>query len=390
MKSTITAALLSGFVSCAIAPHAICASPPRFAIAEQIPSSVISAKPNSAKTAPDRPAPTKSWSRPTLRISLPTTATELKFSGDGETLFTNGATGQSAELWSLTTGNRISAFPAKSGFALCDVALSSDRQFGAALMYSREAPTLPKKRQVELKVWNLKTGQSRWIRPIQDHAIQTTETPFCRVEFSPNSRVLATSISSHSNKFQSGVRIWNVPQGTLQQVAGSAVTYNNRFAFSLDSSVLGFVSLANRNSQLHLWNLNARKLQAKLQAIQGNYVLPIADIVFSPNQQDVIAFSNDGGLYSRIHRWQIKTGKLQRSSELPIDRTDGLLALSPDGQTYVYGGDVTGYHIGNFQTNRTWEFPLNRSPTGWPKVVFSPDGQQMAIVSDNQTINIIH
>jgi len=177
------------------------------AITEQISSGAISAKPNSARTAPSQPAPTKSWERPTLRIPLPTTATKLKFSGDGERLFTNGATEQSAELWSLTTGNRISAFPAKSGFALCDVALSPDGQFAAALMYSREAPTLPTKRKVELKVWNLKTGQSRWTTPIQDHAIQTTETPVCQVKFSPNSRVLATSISSPSNKFQSGVRI---------------------------------------------------------------------------------------------------------------------------------------------------------------------------------------
>lgn len=258
-------------------------------------------------------------------------------------------------------------------------------------MYSRSASTLNSKRKVELKVWNLKTGQSQWTTPIQDHAIQTTETPVCQVEFSPNSRVLAISISSPSNKFQSGVRIWNVSPGTLQQITVLSVAYINRFAFSLDSSVLGFITLVNRNSQLHLWNLNTRKLQAKLQAIQGSNVLPIVDIVFSPNQQDVIAFTYDGGLFSRIHRWQIKTGKLQHTSELPIDRTDGLLALSPDGQTYVYGGDVTGYHIGNFQINRRWEFPQGLSLTsGNTKVIFSPDGQQMAIMSGNQTINVIH
>lgn len=416
MKSTITVALLSGFVSCVRSSGVIAQQIPR-----QMPilfvggfdhlkdehtsrgdrsrptfggiigtnRSAISAKPNSAKTAPSQPAPTKSWERPTLRISLPTTATKLKFSGDGETLFTNGATEQSAELWSLTTGNRISAFPAKSGLAFCDVALSPDGQFTAALMYSRSAPTLPTKRQIELKVWNLKTGQSRWTSPIQDDAIQTTETPDCQVEFSPNSRVLATSISSRSSKFQSRVRIWNVPSGTLQQVTGSAVTYIYRLAFSLDSSVLGFITLVNGNSQLHLWNLNARKLQTKLQAVHEGNLLSILDIVFSPNQQDAIAFTSDG-IISYIHRWQIRTGKLQSSSELPLDHTDNLLAVSPDGQTYVYGGDVTGYHIGNFQTNRTWEFPQNLSPRwGNTQVVFSPDGQQMAIVSDNQTINVI-
>jgi len=127
-----------------------------------------------------------------------------------------------------------------------------------------------------------------------------------------------------------------------------------------------------------------------VQAVQGNYVLPIVDIVFSPNQQDVIAYTAYGGPSSYIHRWQIKTGKLQRSLELPIDRTDSLLSLSPDGQTFVYGGDVMGYHIGNFQTNQRQRFPLDPSPGNrLTKVVFSPDGQQMAIDRNGQTIEVI-
>ncbi|KJH73507.1 hypothetical protein UH38_01700 [Aliterella atlantica CENA595] len=318
---------------------------------------------------------------------MPTNATKFKFSADGETLLTNGANEQSAELWSLTTGKQIYAFPAKSGFALCDVALSADGYLAAALMYSLSAPTLPTKRQVELKVWNLKTKQAQWTSPIQTHAIQTNETPACQIEFSPNSRFLATSISSRSRNPQVGVRIWNARQGTLQQITRSAVTYINRLAFSPDSSVLGFVT---GNSQLHLWNLSARKLQAKLQALDGKYVMLILDAIFSPNQQEAIAFTSDGGIFSRLYRWQIKTGKLQSSSELPIDRTDSLLSLSPDAQTYVYGGDVTGYHIGNFQTRNSWDFPQNLSPTsGLTTVVFSPDAQQMAIAQGNQTINIL-
>lgn len=215
-----------------------------------------------------------------------------------------------------------------------------------------------------------------------------TKPQFASVEFSPNSRLLATSISSRSSQPQVGVRIWNARQGTLQQITRSGLKYVNRLAFSPESSVLGFVT---GNSQLHLWNLSTRrKLQANLQAVDGNYVMSIVDIVFSPNQQEAIAFAYDGGIFSRIYRWQINTGKLQSSSQLQSDRTDNLLALSPDGQTYVYGGDVTGYHIGNFQTGSEWEFPQNLSPTsGQTGVVFSPDAQQIAITLGNQTIDII-
>ncbi|WP_144405600.1 WD40 repeat domain-containing protein [Aliterella atlantica] len=377
MKSIVTVVLLSG-VTCAASLKAI---------AQQIPSRAINTQSKVSSIALSASALAKSWERPTLRISLPTNATKFKFSADGETLLTNGANEQSAELWSLTTGKQIYAFPAKSGFALCDVALSADGYLAAALMYSLSAPTLPTKRQVELKVWNLKTKQAQWTSPIQTHAIQTNETPACQIEFSPNSRFLATSISSRSRNPQVGVRIWNARQGTLQQITRSAVTYINRLAFSPDSSVLGFVT---GNSQLHLWNLSARKLQAKLQALDGKYVMLILDAIFSPNQQEAIAFTSDGGIFSRLYRWQIKTGKLQSSSELPIDRTDSLLSLSPDAQTYVYGGDVTGYHIGNFQTRNSWDFPQNLSPTsGLTTVVFSPDAQQMAIAQGNQTINIL-
>ncbi|HEY9691432.1 MAG TPA: WD40 repeat domain-containing protein [Oculatellaceae cyanobacterium] len=380
------AVLLSVLISCAFAPQTL---------AQQIPSSAISAKPNSSKTTQKKTAPTKSWSNPKLRISLPTSATKFKFSKDGKTLFTNGANERSAELWDLTSGKRISAWSATPSFTFCDVALSPDGQFAAGLMYSGNAPTSTK-RNIELLVWNLKTGQSRWARPIQNHPIQSTDTPLCQVEFSPNSRLLATSISGMSNKLQSGVRIWNVLQGTLQQVTPMAVVAGiypngNRFAFSPDSSVLGVVTLVNGNSQLHLWNLSARKLQAKLQSVHEGNLLSISDIVFSPNQQDVIVFSSDGGIFSYIHRWQIKTGKLQRSLRLTIDRTASLLALSPDSQTYVYGSDVIGYYIGNFQTNRSFPFPQALSPTfSSTRVVFSPDGQQMAIENNDQTIKVIH
>lgn len=354
------------------------------------PQAVIRAERNSAEIAQvPAPTPVKSWTRPTLRITLPTRATQLKFSHNGDRLLTNGATEQSVELWDLTTGKRLSAFSAKAGFAICDIALSPDEQFAAALLYSRETSAMPTKRKVELKVWNLKTGQSQSSSPIQDHLIQTDQVPLCQVEFSPNNQLLATSVSSVANKAQAGVRVWTVPKGTLQQVTGSAVTAIYRLAFSRDSSLLGFTTVVNNQSQLHLWNVRDRKLQATLKAVQGRYFDTILDFRFSPNQQDAIAYAYDGGLMSRLYRWQIRTGRLISSSELPPDRSDGLLALSPDAQAYVYGGDVTGYHIGNLQSGRSWNFPQALSPMHQPeKVMFSPDGQQMAI-SEGQTIKIL-
>lgn len=374
MKSILALALLSGFVSSAgalLLPKAIAASK-------------ITQAPALTDTL------TKPWNRPTVRLTLPTSASQLQFSSDGNSLLTNGATAQSVELWNLTTGKKQSTFAAKAGFVFCDVALSADSQFAAALLNSNEFPATPTKRQIELKVWNLKTGQPQWNVPIQNHVIQTDQVPLCQVKFSPSGRLLATSISSPVNKPQAGVRLWNVPQGTLQQVTSSVVNAIYQLSFNQDSSLLGFTTVVNNQSQLHLWNLRDRTLKANLSAPRGKYFGTIANFRFDPNQQDAIAYVWDGELISYLYRWQIKTGKLLGTRGLPLDRQDGLLAVSPDGQTYVYGGQVTGYHIGDLQTRQSLNFPqgLSLPMDQQKKVVFSADGQQIAI-SDNETITIL-
>ncbi|MBD1846744.1 hypothetical protein H6F89_25705 [Cyanobacteria bacterium FACHB-63] len=330
----------------------------------------------------------KSWDRPTLRLTLPATATQVRFSQDGEHLLTTDATRQTAELWSLTTGQKQSTVPAKAGFAFCKVALSADGQFAAALMYSRAASIVSPKRKIELNVWNLKTGQSQWTSPIQDHVIQANQTAQCEIEFSPNSQILATSISGLTFQSQPGVRLWSVPQGKLQSVTSSKVTAVGNLAFSFDSSMLGFSTLVDNQAQVHLWNLSGRKIQAILKTGEGKYPLGISAVQFTPDRQEIIAYTNNG-LFSKLYRWKVKTGNLKRIADLSPDRTDRFLGLSPDSETYVYGGDVTGFHIGNVQTNRSLDFPPGLQPdSSASKVVFSPDGQQMAIVNA-QTITVL-
>jgi WD40 repeat protein/tetratricopeptide (TPR) repeat protein len=329
-----------------------------------------------------------SWNRPALRLTLPTAATQLEFSQDGNHLLTTTLPGQPAELWNLTTNKKEVTVPAKAGFAYCNVALSADGQYAAALLHSIDAPSATRtKRKIEVKVWNLKTGQTQWTSPIQDHVILAGQTTVCEIEFSPNSQILATSISSPSYQLQPGVRLWSVPQGKLLSVTNSKTSAIDNLAFTRDSSMLGFSTRVDNQAQAHLWNLNDRKLQVTLKA-EGNPPPGIVDVFFSPNQQDVLAYTDDG-IFDRLYRWQVQTGKLKNISPLAPDRTDRLLGLSPDGETYVYGGDVTGYHIGNLRSNLSLDFPQPLSPSSATrKVVFSPDGQQMAI-SNEQNITIL-
>ena len=228
MKLIVVQALISGLMSGALA------------------SAAISAELRPALNAQQAPTPTlpaKSWDRPALRLTLPTTAAQLRFSQDGEHLLITDATKQTAELWNLTTGQKQSTVPAKAGFAFCNVALSADGQFAAALLYSREASSVPTKRKIELNVWNRKTGQSQWTSPIQDHVIQGNQTTQCEIEFSPNSQILATSISGLTFQSQPGVRLWSVGQGKLQSVTSSRVAAIGNLAFSRDGSTLGFSTL---------------------------------------------------------------------------------------------------------------------------------------------------
>ena len=372
MKLIVVQTLILGLMSGAIASAAVPALRPAL----------------NAQQAPIPILPAESWDRPTLRLTLPTTATQVRFSQNGEHLLTTDATRQTAQLWSLTTGQKQSTVPVKAGFAFCNVALSKDGQFAAALLYSREASSVPTKRKIELNVWNLKTGQSQWTSPIQDHVIQANQTTQCEIEFSPNSQILATSVSGLTFQSQPGVRLWSVPQGKLQSVTSSRVAAVGNLAFSRDSSMLGFSTLVDNQSQIHLWNLSNRKIQAILKVGKGKYPLGILAAQFTPDQQDIIAYTHDG-LFSKLYRWQVKTSNFKGISDLGTDRTDRFLGLSPDSETYVYGGDVTGFHIGNLRTNRSLDFPQGLKPdSSVSKVVFSPDGQQMAIVNA-QTIMVL-
>ena len=218
--------------------------------------------------------------------------------------------------------------------------------------------------------------------------IQANQTTQCEIEFSPNSQILATSISGLTFQSQPGVRLWSVPQGKLQSVTSSRVAAVGNLAFSRDSSMLGFSTLVDNQSQIHLWNLSNRKIQAILKVGKGKYPLGILAAQFTPDQQDIIAYTHDG-LFSKLYRWQVKTSNFKGISDLGTDRTDRFLGLSPDSETYVYGGDVTGFHIGNLRTNRSLDFPQGLKPdSSVSKVVFSPDGQQMAIVNA-QTIMVL-
>lgn len=384
MKSILALALISGFISntgALLLPKAIAASE-------------IAQVPALTDTL------TKPWNRPTVRLTLPTSANQIQFSGDGNRLLTDGGGEKTINLWNLTTGKTQSTFSAKAGSVFCGAALSADGQFVATLLTSTEATASPAKRKIELQVWSLKTGQTQWNVPIQDHTIQSDQPVPCQVVFSPNSRLLATSINGAANKSQAGVRLWNVPQGTLQQVTRSTMNAIDHLSFSSDSSFLGYTFEINSKSQLQLWNLRDRALKANLSAPQyadsrpgtprHEYFGSIANFRFDLNQQDAIAYVWDGELISYLYRWQIKTGELLGTRELPLDRQDGLLAVSPDGQTYVYGGQVTGYHIGDLQTRQSLNFPqgLSLPMDQQRKVVFSPDGQQIAI-SYNETIMIL-
>jgi tetratricopeptide (TPR) repeat protein len=373
MKLIVIQALLAGLMNGALASAAIAAELRPVLKAQQAPTPTL---------------PAKAWERPTLRLTLPTTATQVKFSQDGEHLLTTDATRQTAALWNLTTGQKQAIVTAKAGFAFCDVALSADGQFAAALLYAREASSVLTKRKIELNVWNPKTGQARWTSPIKDHVIQANQTTACQVEFSPNSQSLATSVSGLTFQSQPGVRLWSVVPGKLQAVTSSSVAAIGNLTFSRDSSTLGFSTLVDNQAQVHLWHLNGRRIQAILKAGEGKSPLGILAVQFTADQQDIIAYTNDG-IFSKLYRWQAKTGKPKGISELGPDRTDRFLGLSPDSETYVYGGDVTGFHIGNLRSNGSLAFPQGLQPdSSVSKVVFSPDGQQMAIVKA-QTIMIL-
>ncbi len=210
-----------------------------------------------------------------------------------------GRTDGTLEVWHLTTGAKVSAWPAHAD-GIGAVAFSSDAK--------RLATGTTKG---ELKIWDLATRR-------EGTRIGPVHSKLLCLAFSPDGKTLAASGESS--------RVWLWEADTGRQVVelprhGTLVT---SLAFSLDGKLLATASLGN---DARVWDLPSGKLRATLRGhVQG-----VIAVAFSPDGKTLATGSDD----DKVKLWNVATH--QELATIPLGGLLKTLAFSPDGRMLAIG-----------------------------------------------------
>jgi WD40 repeat protein len=332
----------------------------------------------------------------------------ITFSPDGQKILTITSAGQ-MQLWTLQ-GNPIDGFPVSVGDDVNSVTFSSNGEMIATGSGSDGSPG-------RVQLWNLQ-GNPGYSFPVPDGAINS-------VAFSPDGQTIVTGSDGSPGR----VQLWNlqgnpgysfpVPDGAINSVAfspdGRMIVAANAgnlgklwlwdlqsnkihnfpipkdkdeadlrsVTFTSDSRKIISVSNGQEGDVsggpviLRLWNLTGKLIKQSL------YYAP--DIAVSADGQYAVTGSWGGSASSPVKLWDLQSN--------PIDVFSGhegavnSVAISPDGQTIVSGGEDKTVRLWNLQGQFLTLNPLTHG--GAVKAVaISPDGQTIVSGSDDKTVRL--
>ncbi|MGB3201321.1 MAG: WD40 repeat domain-containing protein, partial [Nodosilinea sp.] len=307
------------------------------------------------------------WNKTPI-TTLPTAAEVFSFSADGQRLLALTTDGAKLQVWNTQTGTLVKEIAAGDQTRFDGAAISKDGMQVAAI--AQTSPT----NTVELATWTIETGQPLWRK-----TISPANSPIggsSQIAFSHDNQRIITFV----NPYRDGAAVpqlalWNTANGEAVQ----SLDTSGRFAVSPNGQFLAIeIYPYDSSGRVDLWRLNQSGM------FEYARTLPPEDVLFWGMN---IVFRNDGLLNvltrspydGRLVTWNPQTGTRVTSTELPADRSDSAIGLSPDGDSFFLGGQVAGARLGSVKTGDVQDWP---SGYGY-RVAFSDRGNYLAILNYN-------
>ncbi len=302
------------------------------------------------------------WNKAPI-ATLPTAAEVFSFSADGQRLLTLTTDGAKLQVWNTQTGALITEIAAGDQTRFDGAAISKDGTKVAAI--AQTSPT----NTVELAAWTIEIGQPLWKKTISraESAIDGGQ-----IAFSHDNQRIVTFVNPYRDGASAPqLTLWNAANGEAVQ----SLDTSGRFAISPNGQFLAIQIYPNDSSgRVDLWRLNQSGI------FEYARTLPPEDVFFWGMN---IAFRNDGLLNvltrspydGLLVTWNPQTGARVTSTELPADRSDDAIGLSPDGDSFFFGGQVAGARLGSVKTGEVQDWPHGY------RVAFSDRGNYLAILS---------
>jgi RNA polymerase sigma factor (sigma-70 family) len=291
--------------------------------------------------------------------------TQLLFCRDGQTLVSYTQCYHTFHFWDRASGKEIRS----RGDPITPIDFLSFSPDGRLLATGSTG-------RWDIRIWDLVTRKT--IRRLEHNLLSA-------VQFSPDGGRLASAAWTDSQ-----VRIWEMTGG--KEVRRIPIEESDkrirRLAWSGDGKVVATWTWNQNGSPIYLWNPDTGEQLRELNS-DGN---DIESLVFSPDSRLLAALKvgNVGVLGpDHILLWEVETGRLLRSLELPtnppyLNASDSRtrLAFSPDGRTLVAGGQRAEVSIYGWEVaSGGLRFTLNHGDDV-ACVTFSPDGKFLAAANN--------
>jgi WD40 repeat protein/serine/threonine protein kinase len=279
------------------------------------------------------------------------------FSPDGKYLASAGGD-KLVQVWEASTGKRVQGF-AGHAKSVSSLVFSPDGQWIAS--GSADAT---------VKIWSLQAGKES--RTLRGHTLPVND-----VAFSANNQWVASASGDLSSMADGQVKVWDLHTGREVLTFGGHVGCVSNVVFSQDSRRL---ASAGKDGDVKLWNLATGQEAITLRG----HDIAVRSLAFSPDGNQLVSASND----HEVRVWDATPFQAGSGQEVLTLRGQGTpfrsVAFSPDGRILAAAAEDGAVRLWDLQRAlSSGADSLIQTLLGHPgahcEAVFSRDGRFLAV-----------